>query len=78
MPFGHFQFHVLPFGLQGAQTTFERMMDQILQGTEMFAAAYLDDIIIFNKSWEEHLGHLQEVVKRIKAAGLTIPQTSVP
>lgn len=47
-------------------------MDKILQGTEMFAAAYLDDIIILSQSWEEHLGHLQEVLKRIKTAGLTI------
>lgn len=71
-PFGHFQFRVLPFGLHGAPATFQRMMDQILQGTEMFAAAYLDDIIIFSQSWEEHLRHLQEVLKRIKTAGLTI------
>lgn len=71
-PFGHFQFRVHPFGLHGAPATFQRMMDQILQGTEMFAAAYLDDIFIFSQSWEEHLGHLQEVLKRIKAAGLTI------
>lgn len=71
-PFGHFQFRVLPFGLHGAPATFQRMMDQILQGAEMFAAAYLDDIIIFSQSWEEHRGHLQEVLKRIKTAGLTI------
>lgn len=48
------------------------MMDKILHGTEDYAAAYLDDIIIFSQSWEEHLKHIEGVLKRIKAAGLTI------
>ncbi len=69
-PFGHFQF--LPFGLHGAAATFQRMMDQVLRGTEDYAAAYLGDIIIFSQSWEEHLEYLKEVLTRIKAAGLTI------
>ncbi len=77
--FGQFQFRVLPFGLHGAPATFQRMMDQILRGTEMFAAMILlynynnmDDIIIFSQTWREHLGHLREVLKKIKTAGLTI------
>lgn len=71
-PFGHFHFKVLPFGLHGAPATFQRLMDYILRGTEGFAGAYLDDIVIFSHSWEEHIGHLHEVLIRIKAAGLTI------
>lgn len=71
-PFGHYHFRVLPFGLHGAPATFQRMIDQILRGTETFAAAYLDDIIIFSRSWQDHLQHLQEVLSRIKSAGLTI------
>lgn len=71
-PFGHYQFRVLPFGLHGAPATFQRMIDQILQGTENFAAAYLDDIIIYSRTWQGHLEHLKEVLTRIKNAGLTI------
>lgn len=71
-PFGHFHFCVLPFGLHGAPATFQRMMDQLLHGTEDYAAAYLDDIIIFSHSWEEHQKHLKDVLTRIKTAGLTI------
>uniref|UniRef100_A0A8C1TWC8 ribonuclease H n=1 Tax=Cyprinus carpio TaxID=7962 RepID=A0A8C1TWC8_CYPCA len=71
-PFGHFQFCVLPFGLHGAPATFQRMMDQILRGTEKFAAAYLDDIIIYSQTWQEHMCHLKDVLLRIKNAGLTI------
>lgn len=71
-PFGHFQFCVLPFGLHGAPATFQRMMNEILRGTEKFASAYLDDIIIYSQTWREHMDHLKEVLLRIKNAGLTI------
>lgn len=71
-PFGHYQFRVLPFGLHGAPATFQRMIDQILRGTEGYAAAYLDDIIIYSRTWQGHLIHLKEVLTLIKNAGLTI------
>ena len=41
-PYGLFT--VMPFGLQGAPATFQRMMDELLRGTEGYSAAYLDDI----------------------------------
>lgn len=71
-PFGHFHFRVLPFGLHGAPSPFQRMMDQLLRGTEGYAAAYLDDIVIYSRSWKEHLLHLKDVLERIKSAGLTL------
>ena len=71
-PFGHFQFTVLPFGLNGAPATFQRLMDRVLVGTESFAASYIDDVAIYSRSWQEHLTHLQEVFRRLKGAGLTI------
>ena len=39
---------------------------------EHFCAAYLDDILLFSNTWEEHKRHVTEVLKRIKAAGLTL------
>lgn len=71
-PQGLFQFTVMPFGLQGAPATFQRLMDVVLAGTESFAAAYLDDIVIFSATWREHLLHLGDVLQRIHQAGLTI------
>ncbi|KAL2095611.1 hypothetical protein ACEWY4_007759 [Coilia grayii] len=70
--FGHFQFTVLPFGLHGAPASFQRLMDRVLRGTEGFAAADLDDTIIYSATWEEHLHHLQQVLSLVKEAGLTI------
>lgn len=54
-------FRVLPFGLHGAPLTFQRLMDTVLDGLGEFAAAYLDDVVIFSTSWENHLQHLQTV-----------------
>ena len=70
-PFGLFQFRVMPFGLSGAPATFQRMMDCLIQGMENFTAAYLDDLVIYSETWEEHLRHIQSVLDKLQEAGLT-------
>ncbi|KAM9320174.1 gametogenetin-binding protein 2 [Gastrophryne carolinensis] len=71
-PFGLFECCVMPFGMKNAPATFQRLVDQLLEGHREYAVAYLDDIAIFSKTWEEHLIHLHKVVKQIAEAGLTI------
>ncbi len=70
-PFGLHQFVTLPFGLFGAPATFQRLMDKILQPHTTYAAAYLDDIIIYSQDWQRHMVHLQEVLRALRGAGLT-------
>lgn len=53
-PFGKYRFKTMPFGLKGAPTTFQRLMDRVLSGCHQYAAAYLDDIVIYSDTWEEH------------------------
>ena len=60
-PEGLFQFVTAPIGLNGAPATFQRMMDSILRGTETFAGVYLDDIVIYSKTREDHLTHLEKI-----------------
>lgn len=71
-PAGLFQFTVMPFGLHGAPATFQRLMDKVLQGCEECSAAYLDDVVIYSRTWEEHLSHLRKVLGKIQSAGLTL------
>ena len=71
-PYGLFQFRVMPFGLQGAPATFQRLMDVILADIGDFAAAYLDDVVIHSGTWKDHLQHVGEVLRRLGSAGLTI------
>ncbi len=77
-PWGLFQFSVMPFGLHGAPATFQRLMDWVLSGLGDYVAAYLDDIIIYSSSWEQHLQHLKNVLQRIQEAGLSINSLNVP
>jgi hypothetical protein len=71
-PFGLYQFHVMPFGLQGALATFQRLMDLVLRGLEEFSAAYIDDVVIYSISWKDHIVHLRKVLMAIRKAGLTV------
>jgi len=70
-PFGLYQFRVMPFGLCGAPATFQRLMDSVIRGLSEFSAAYLDDLVIFSKTWEDHLRHIELVLRRLCDAGLT-------
>jgi hypothetical protein len=57
----------MPFGLTNAPATFMRMMDDILRPfTNTFVVVYLDDILIYNKTWAEHLQHIQQVLHTLR------------
>ena len=64
-PFSLYQFCVMPFRLNGAPTTFQRLMNKVVQDMEKFAHAYLDDLIVFSDSWKEHLGHLERKLEKL-------------
>jgi len=72
VPSGLYHFKFMPFGLQGATANFQRLVDWVLRGMDHFAAAYIDDIVIFSDLWEEHLDHLTEVFNKIHHAGLVV------
>ena len=68
---GLFEFDVMPFGLTNAPATFQRTMDIVLSGLKWInCLVYLDDIIVFSATFEEHLQHLRKVFERIRKAGL--------
>ena len=69
---GKCQWNVVPFGLATTVSTFQYLMSQVLTGLNHFTFTYLDDILIFSNSWEEHLQHLENVFNRFKSASLKI------
>ncbi|GBN00056.1 Transposon Ty3-G Gag-Pol polyprotein [Araneus ventricosus] len=62
----------MPFGLVNASYFFSKLITQVLENCDTFAVPYLDDTAIFSYSWEDHLKHVDEVLKRIGNAQLTI------
>ncbi|KRY06856.1 Transposon Tf2-6 polyprotein, partial [Trichinella patagoniensis] len=72
-PLGLYQFKVMPFGLCNAPGTFQRLMERTLSGlVSKSCLVYLDDIIVFSATEEEHLTRLEEVFQRLKGEGLKI------
>lgn len=70
---GLFEFVVMPFGLNNAAQSQQRLMDQILgYSLEPFVFVYLDDIVIATPTFEKHTEVLNEVLKRLERANLTI------
>ncbi|GFX17366.1 transposon Tf2-9 polyprotein [Trichonephila clavipes] len=72
-PEGLYEFKVMPFGLCNAPATFERMMDNLLRHFKWtMRLCYLDDIIVFSETFEDHLIRLRLVLKCLQEAGLKL------
>ena len=72
-PFGLFQYNVMPFGLATAPATFMRLMTLVFSGMLYSTClAYLDDIIIFGRTFDEHLDRLEQVFRCLQSANLKL------
>ncbi|UYV71739.1 hypothetical protein LAZ67_9000200, partial [Cordylochernes scorpioides] len=71
-PDGLYELEVMPFGLCNAPATFERMMDTLLRGLKWsMCLCYLDDIIVFSPTFDEHFRRLELVLRCLSKAGLS-------
>lgn len=70
---GTFQWNALPFGLSNAPGSYQALMNSILHGLHWkIALVYVDDVLIFSRTFEEHLHHLNLVFQRLRKAKLTL------
>ena len=74
IPLGKYEYLKVPFGLAQAPTYFQNLLNTVLNGLH-FTLAYLDDVIIFSKSPEQHLKHIQIVLIRLKQAKLRLKKS---
>ena len=73
-PDGQYQFKVLPFGMVNAPALFTRMMRRLLDGVPN-VVHYIDDILIYSTSWEEHINDVRRVLTALRGANLTARPT---
>ncbi|KMQ86187.1 retroelement polyprotein [Lasius niger] len=74
---GHFQWTCLPFGLKTSPAIFQRILSNILRKYKLtdFAVNYIDDILIFSKSFSDHINHLTQLLEAIKKEGFRLKFT---
>lgn len=70
---GLYEFLVTPFGLSNAPATYQRLMECVLRNlTYKICLIYLDDILVYSKTFPEHLNHLRQVFDRLRHANLKL------
>ena len=74
MSFGKYELLQVPFGLAQVPAFFQHLMNKVLDNCS-FAMMYLDDIIIFSNTEEEHLAHIEDIFRRLEAADLKMKRS---
>jgi predicted aspartyl protease/transposase InsO family protein len=70
---GLFRYRMMPFGLNNAGATFQRLMDLVLSGLTLeICLVYLDDIIVYSSTLEQHLERLRIVLDRVSRCGMKL------
>lgn len=76
-PFGHYEWNVMPFGLKNAPSEFQHIMNDILKPFTQFCICYIDDVLIFSESIDQHFKHLKAFINAIVCNGLVVPAKKI-
>ena len=72
-PLGFYEYNRMPFGLTNSPATYQRMMEECLSDLHLkICCIFIDDVIIFGKTYDEHLENLQLVFERLRQDNLKL------
>ena len=77
VPFGHYEWNVMPFGLKNAPSEFQNIMNEIFNQSSNFIIVYIDDVLVYSDSIERHWKHLNKFVQTVKSNGLSLSATKI-
>jgi hypothetical protein len=77
VPFGHYEWNVMPFGLKNAPSEFQNIMNDIFNPYTSFSIVYIDDVLIFSNTIEQHWKHLETFIKIVQYNGLVVSPTKI-
>lgn len=70
---GHYEYTVMPFGLTNAPGTFQALINKVLrEHLDVFATAYLDDILVYSETLDDHAEHVRQVLTKLQEADLRV------
>ena len=76
--YGHYEFLVMPFGLTNATAAFMDLMNRVFKDyLDQFVIVFIDDILIYSRSVEEHVEHLQIVLNILKKSSYMLSSKNV-
>jgi len=70
VPFGHYEWNVMPFGLKNAPSEFQNIMNDIFTPYAAFIIVYIDDVLVLSKTIDQHFKHLQIFITVMERNGL--------
>ncbi|KAA0066357.1 Enzymatic polyprotein [Cucumis melo var. makuwa] len=77
VPFGQFQWNVMPLGLKNASSEFQKIMNDIFNQYQEFTIVYIDDVLVFSNTVDQHFKHLRVFLNVIKSNGLVVSQPKI-
>lgn len=77
IPAGHYEWNVMPFGLKNAPAKFQRVMDDTLKPYFDWFIVYIDDILVFSSSIDQHFKHIKKFIQVVKQTGLVFSKKKI-
>ena len=77
VPFGHYEWNVMPFGLKNAPSEFQKIMNDIFNPYTTFTIVYIHDVLIYSENIDQHFKHLKTFFHIVKKNGLLISLTKM-